>query len=142
MMRREYLVSKLCSYSLSPSVFQKIQCYKPISVFLITNATNLKTEVVVQFRNHRSHTSTNKTCKEYEKTSNKQQCMRITCMEIGLMCKVHQPEWSVLVVYRQAVHRSRLLGQTWSCGYMHACMGMHPSITTHPGRVAPAGNIC
>jgi len=46
--------------------------------------------------------------------------MRITCMEIGLMCKVHQPEWSVLVVYRQAVHRSRLLGQTWA--WLHACM--------------------
>jgi hypothetical protein len=60
----------------------------------IANATNLKTEVVVQFRNHRSNTSTNKTRQEYKKKV-KQKCMRTTCMEIGLMCKVHQPEYGV-----------------------------------------------
>jgi len=105
----------------------------------IANATNLKTEVVVQFRNHRSNTSTNKTRQEYKKKS--QTKMHAYYLHGNWIDVQGSPTriWSVLLVYRQAaaVHRSRLLGQTWS--WVQARMHGHASINHHtPGPGCPS----
>ena len=63
-------------YVITPSVFKHTMLQTDRLACSIANATNLKTEVVVQFRNHRSNTSTNKTRQEYKKKkSNKNACV-------------------------------------------------------------------
>lgn len=59
------------------------------------------------------------------------------CMKIGLMCKVYQPEWSILVYRRAGMHEKgsaplKFVWQAWRCGCcMHAWTCIHQS--TIPG---------